>query len=248
MSDHREAGGGGTGEPPGWLRRAWITLKQNLKRAFGFLRRNREPISEGIETAGRGWTRTARTAARIGRSLAAIGAVITKNAGSGSKRGQKRRRLAAFGTGVTRFGEWLTRTGRRWGPIGENIEDIGEHLGEQEPAPLPPEEKALPAKPEPEPPVPAEPPKEPPAILSPDIREAIESLGKRPRTERLRSVILAICRTREWTTAAELADLLGISEGTLRYRHLGPMVEAGELMPRDPEEREEQAFGIPDRS
>ena len=261
-------------EQPGWFARAW----PRMRRAWRWVRRKHEPISEGIETAGRGWTRAARTAARIGRSLARMGTVIERN-GAILARGRGRARrigrsLVGFGAGLYRFGVWLTNTGRRWAPLGEDIEDIGEHLGELDIAPLPPEEpsEALPAPesertlPQPEAPPEAtpepvprssarrsgkvrdkavtKPPQKPVRQTAPvpatsqelpaQVREAIAQLGKRPRSERLRPVIEMICASREWTTVEQLSDFLGVSEKTLRSRHLPAMLKEGRLARRYP--------------
>ena len=62
----------------------------------------------GVETAGRGWTRAARTAARIGGSLARMGEVIERN-GAILAKGRRRarhigRNLVAFGGGSPNSG------------------------------------------------------------------------------------------------------------------------------------------------
>ena len=281
-------------DQPGWFARTWARARQ----AWRWVRRKHGPISEGIETAGRGWTRAAGTAARIGRSLARMGAVIERNGAIlANGRGRSRRfgrKLVGFGAGLNGFGVWLTKTGRSWAPLGESIEDIGEHLGELDIAPLPPEEppEPLPA-PEPERTLPprepprVEPPKPKPRVpakrsgrapgkaikkkhqtrqrkpvrqtaqapasnqeLPAEVREAIASLGKRPRSERLRDVIEAICRSREWTTVAELSKFLGVSEKTLRSRHVPEMVKQSRLVRRFPERRRHrgQAYGVPQSS
>lgn len=275
----------------GWFARA----AARVRRAWRWIRRQHEPISEGIETAGRAWTRAARTAARIGRSLARMGTVIERN-GKSLARGRGRvrrigRSLVGFGAGLHRFGAWLTNTGRSWAPLGEDIEDIGEHLGELDIAPLPrehPPKPLVPAatarelrQPEPQPKSlpesvshpparrPGKAPKEavrkPPrtprrkparqtapasgttAQLPAAAREAIAGLGKRPRSERLRAVIEMICGSREWTTAEELSGFLGVSEKTVRSRHLPAMVKEGRLVRRYPDQprRRGQAYGAP---
>ena len=265
-------------DQPGWFGQTW----SRVGRAWRWVRRKHEPISEGIETAGRGWTRAARTAARNGQSLAKMGDVIERNGAIlANGRGRARRigrNLVAFGGGLPKFGTWLTKTGRSWAPLGESIEDIGEHIGELDIAPLLPEEPperltepervrtlppARPAKGElpeaaprtvpkrskpstrkagkapqqnqrrrvtPQPTPPPETDQELPA----DVQKAIASLGKRPRSERLRDVIEAICRSREWTSVAELSDFLGVSEKTLRSRHVPQMIKQGRLVRRYP--------------
>ena len=76
------------------------------------------------------------------------------------------------------------------------------------------------------------------------VRAEVESLGKRPRKDDLRRVILLVCAIREWTTPAELADWLGASLRNLSTRHLGPMTEEGLLERRYPNriQRRDQAY------
>ncbi len=82
------------------------------------------------------------------------------------------------------------------------------------------------------------------------LREAIAQLGSRPRKERLREVIAAICSHREWTTPAELARWLDILPANLTDRHLSPMVKAGQLERRYPNTvtHADQAYRCPDQS
>ncbi len=306
--------------PEGASGAGWFTrLGERLGRAWRWIRRKHEPISEGIETAGRGWTRTARTAARVGRSLAKIGRLAERNGAALARgRGKARRigrNIAAFGAGLRRLGEGMARTGRNWAPVGENIEDIGEHLGSLDISPLPPVDSAArlapppargpapllpaeevaagsqPASPPPpseEPPggsesapapprprsrpqaeaesAPAPLPREeppagsespsPPVVSAPsdelpaEVRTLIAGLGRRPRSNRLRPAIEAICRSREWTTISELSRFLGVSAKTLRGRHLPAMVREGRLILRDPNRghRRSQAYGAPPAS
>ena len=80
--------------------------------------------------------------------------------------------------------------------------------------------------------------------LSADVRRAVDGLGSRPRKERLRAVIEAICAAREWTTSGEIARFLSFSQRNLSGRHLTPMVEAGRLERRYPDNptHPEQAY------
>ena len=71
--------------------------------------------------------------------------------------------------------------------------------------------------------------------LPKDVQVAIERLGVRPRKERVREVIQAICRTRDWTTASQIAKLLHFRLRNLASRHLGPMVDSGKLVRRFPD-------------
>ena len=91
------------------------------------------------------------------------------------------------------------------------------------------------------------PPPETDQELPADVQEAIASLGKRPRSERLRDVIKAICRSREWTSVAELSDFLGVSKKTLRSRHVPEMVKQGRLVRRFPNRPRHrgQAYRVP---
>ena len=70
--------------------------------------------------------------------------------------------------------------------------------------------------------------------LPTDVQNAIKHLGARPRKARLRAVIEAICAAREWTTSGEIARFLNFSQRKLGSRHLMPMVEAGKLLRRYP--------------
>ena len=67
-----------------------------------------------------------------------------------------------------------------------------------------------------------------------DVQNAIRHLGTRPRKAKLRAVIEAICTAREWTTSSEIARFLSFSQRKLGSRHLMPMVEAGKLLRRHP--------------
>ena len=84
------------------------------------------------------------------------------------------------------------------------------------------------------------PPETPPSDASADalpeaLRTRIAALGKRPRKQALRSLILDICRVREWTTATELAAILGVGRRSLSTRHIAPMADAGLLERRYPD-------------
>ena len=71
-------------------------------------------------------------------------------------------------------------------------------------------------------------------VLPLAIREAIDQLGPRPRRERLRPLIHAICDQGRWVTSAELAELLNFRQHNLTAGHLAPMVESGQLERRFP--------------
>ncbi len=71
--------------------------------------------------------------------------------------------------------------------------------------------------------------------LPADVQRAVNGLGSRPRKERLRAVIEAICAARDWTTPGGIARFLHFSQRNLGGRHLTPMVEAGRLARRYPD-------------
>ena len=71
--------------------------------------------------------------------------------------------------------------------------------------------------------------------LPANVRSMINRLGSRPRKERLRAAIKALCAAREWTTSEEIARFLRFSQRNLGSRHLSPMVEAGQLERRYPD-------------
>lgn len=66
------------------------------------------------------------------------------------------------------------------------------------------------------------------------IRATIDQLGQRPRRERLRPLIYAICDQGKWVTSAELAEFLNFRPHNLTAGHLAPMVESGQLERRFP--------------
>jgi ATP-dependent DNA helicase RecG len=61
------------------------------------------------------------------------------------------------------------------------------------------------------------------------VRDIVDGLGPRPRKQKLRRAILALCAVRPWKPS-DLAELLGLRDvGKLVERHLGPMTNEGEL-------------------
>jgi len=70
--------------------------------------------------------------------------------------------------------------------------------------------------------------------LDSQLLQAIQSLGTRPRKERLRAVIEQLC-TDQWRPASWLGLQLGIDPSKLVERHLGPMVRLGALERRHPD-------------
>jgi ATP-dependent DNA helicase RecG len=69
--------------------------------------------------------------------------------------------------------------------------------------------------------------------LDSQLVQAIQSLGARPRKERLRAVIEQLC-TDQWRPPSWLGQQLGIDPSKLVERHLGPMVRLGALERRHP--------------
>ena len=59
-------------------------------------------------------------------------------------------------------------------------------------------------------------------------RRLVESLGKKPRKDKLRAAILSLLSDR-WWTPRELAQLLGREQSSLVEDHLGPMTQQGKL-------------------
>jgi hypothetical protein len=80
-------------------------------------------------------------------------------------------------------------------------------------------------------------------LIDSGLRQAITSLGARPRKEKLRQVISQLC-SGHWRTSAWLANQLNLDPGNLADRHLGPMVKAGTLERRFPDSpnHPEQAY------
>ena len=64
--------------------------------------------------------------------------------------------------------------------------------------------------------------------LTPAEKDLVAQLGARPRTDKLRIVLLVLLKRRPWT-AAELAHALGRDPANLVRRHLGPMVDARQV-------------------
>ena len=66
-------------------------------------------------------------------------------------------------------------------------------------------------------------------------RERIRALGKRKRSKPLPQLILDICTVREGATVGEPSEWLGMDASILQKSHLRPMVKAGQLALRYPE-------------
>ncbi len=212
-------------EPPGlpairrffdrpWLRGvgAWLRyLGRGIRRGWRFFDRNAGPIARGLAAAGRTAENVSRGAVRVGRAAIRIGDRL------GPDRGGPRLR---------RIGEGVTRAGSEAEGFAGEVADLGTSLaslagGKPESASLP---KPLPGKLPPE------------ADLPQAIRERIRALGKRRRKKPLRALILEICAMREWTTVGELADWFRMDTSNLQRRHLRPMLKAGQLELRHPEQ------------
>ena len=72
--------------------------------------------------------------------------------------------------------------------------------------------------------------------LPEDLLTAIDQLGSRPRKESIRGVIQAICAVKPWTTREKIAKHLRFSQKKLGPKHLTPMVHAGWLELRYPQQ------------
>ena len=246
--------------------RGWTRAARTAARIGGSLARMGEVIERNgaILAKGRGRAR------RIGRNLVAFGGGLTKFGHWLAKTG---RSWAPLGESIEDIGEHIGELDIAPLPL----EELPEQLPEPEPVrTLPPARSAKgdPAKEAPgavarsskprtrkagnatqqhrtprNTPQPTPPPETDPELPA-DVQKAIASLGKRPRSERLRDVIEAICRSREWTTVAELSDFLGVSEKTLRSRHVPEMVKQGRLIRRYPNRRRHrgQAYGVANTS
>lgn len=83
-----------------------------------------------------------------------------------------------------------------------------------------------------------------------NVRARIRKLGRRRRTGPLRQLIRDLVAIHGWTTADELAGWLGMGKKYLRRRHLNPMLDAGRLRLRHPDDatHPEQAYALPRRS
>ena len=73
------------------------------------------------------------------------------------------------------------------------------------------------------------------AELSWPLAAGIRALGRRPRQDVLRPLIVAVLEECGWSTPARLALLLEVGARNLVRRHLGPMVDEGTLERRYPE-------------
>lgn len=81
--------------------------------------------------------------------------------------------------------------------------------------------------------------------LPEDLLTAIDQLGSRPRKESVRGMIRAICAVKPWTTREEIAKHLRFSQKKPGPKHLTPMVDAGWLELRYPQQptHPHQAYG-----
>ena len=72
--------------------------------------------------------------------------------------------------------------------------------------------------------------------LPPILHQWVRELGPQPRRDTLHALILKICSLREWTTSDDLARFLDMHKPSLVYRHLRPLVDAGILELKYPEQ------------
>ncbi|MCY3747131.1 MAG: hypothetical protein OXH05_12960 [Acidobacteria bacterium] len=72
--------------------------------------------------------------------------------------------------------------------------------------------------------------------LPPVLHQWVRELGPQPRRDTLHALILKICSLREWTTSEDLARFLDMHKASLVYRHLRPLVDAGLLELKHPDQ------------
>ncbi len=72
--------------------------------------------------------------------------------------------------------------------------------------------------------------------LPPILHRWVRELGPQPRRDTVHALILQICSLREWTTSEELARFLDMHKPSLVYRHLRPLVDAGSLELKYPDQ------------
>ena len=249
---------------------AWLrAIGRGIRAVWKWLDKNAGPIARGIEKAGDVAVRASRATVHVGQAAVEIGGKVNdwgrqRGAAGGARLRQAGKRLRDFGGRATRIG-------RRAEDTAETVEDLGRELagltegdGGAEPAALPTPSRS----PRPEPstarrlrppesavPAPAIAPERPPETETPQSGEAggelpeafharIRALGKRRRSKPLRQLIVDICAFRKWTTVGKLADWLGMDASNLQKRHLRPLVKAGRLRLRHPDNprHPEQAY------
>ena len=183
-------------------------------------------------------TRTARGAADIGESVARLG----RELGEPAKTAGASNRAAPNRTAPNRAAPKRAapdEAARRPPPRRTALPEAKPKAALPEPVAAPPQRARAPETSAPALPVTPAPSPDPRAAaletLPPDLRVRIRSLGGKPRKARLREVILALLRERDWTTPAELGLFLGRGARNLARRHLGPMCAAGQLERRYPE-------------
>ena len=236
-------------------------------RASAALARRGSNLGARLEGAGRNWSRAGGRLGRIGERFVRTGRRLRDGGARGSELGggaaevteslgdlrdaladgpadnEDDDRAAPVGLGLGR-GRLRTR------PAPRNAGPPTSAPPRESGASPPPAPGPSPAAPKRHPPPPAAPlPRKRTPVAEPDlppelpfhVRAQIRALGSRPRKEPLRQAIGAICAARDWTRTAELAAWLGVDPGNLAKRHLGPMVKAGLLERRFPDQARHRA-------
>ena len=252
--------------------RAWLRLiGDGIHAAWKWLDKNAGPIARGIERAGDIAGRASQGAVRVGQAAGEIGGKLGE--WGRERRGGGGAKLRRIGGRMRDFGRRATRLGTGAEDVAESVEDLGKGLaslvedgGKPErraprlPAPTPAREPRAEARPHRRLPRSASVSRAPsPAISEPAaaeraapdgelpevFHERIRALGKRKRSKPLRALILDICAVREWTTVGELSGWLRMDHSNLQKRHLRPLVRAGRLRLRYPDNprHPDQAYG-----
>ncbi len=253
---------------------AWLrAIGRGIRAVWKWLDRNAGPIARGIEKAGDVAARASRATVHVGQAAVEIGGKVNdwgrqRGAAGGAKLRRAGARIRDFGRHAARIGQRAEDTAETVEDLGGELAGLTEGDGGAKPAatatPLPSPRPAPSATsrvrpPEPPAPSPAPPPaapaEPPPDTAAPQPGEAdgalpeafherIRALGKRRRSKPLRQLIADICAFRKWTTVGELAGWLGMDASNLQKRHLRPLLKAGRLRLRHPDNprHPEQAY------
>ena len=252
------------------IRGTWLWIRaigRWLRDAWRWLRKNAGPLLRGLARAAETGAEAARRAAEAGRIARETG----RSVGAWAKRrraaGSRGRLDDALSGAEKELRDWGGRVEREATDASGVLDSVSEHAGalsggeaaRSEPAPARPPADALPAPPEPERAAPPERLPESPAAPAPrsggaaaksdllgEALARVRKLGRRRRTGPLRDLILEIVAIQESATADELAGWLRMGKKYLRKRHLGPMLDAGQLRLLHPDEptHPEQAYGV----
>lgn len=243
-----------------WLR----AIGRGIRAVWRWLDRNAGPIARGIEKAGDVAARASQATVRVGHAAVEIGGRMDgwsreRGAAGGARLRRAGRRIRDFGHRAARIGKRAEATAETVEDLGEELAGLTGGDAGRGPAPLPtpppsprrePSVAARPRPPERPPPAPAPPaaalPEGPPQTAPAQPAEAdgalpeafharIRALGKRRRSKPLRQLIVDICAFRAWTTVGDLSAWFGMDGSNLQKRHLRPLVKAGRLRLRYPD-------------